>query len=244
MGLEPTIPKYAVIADALRARMHNGTYPEGAMLPSEAQLAHEFDASRSTVVRALESLRQLGYLQGIQGKGRIVLDLPPSEQDHLPARIADALYDIEIRDSATMIKAGHTTASPRIASALAIPPGAAVVVRQRVMPASSTGRRAMSTVLLSAAVGTGTYFADSAPLREGVLHHLERRRDLIAGGVTERLSARAATFRESAALGMDRRAVVLTSQLTVGNLEWEPVMVIDLVIPAATANIEEAFRLH
>src|SRR6266511_3694699 len=63
MPVEVTPPKYVVIINALQGRIEDGTYPAGALLPSEATLTREFAAARPTVVRALEYLRQQGWIE-------------------------------------------------------------------------------------------------------------------------------------------------------------------------------------
>ncbi|WP_127505067.1 GntR family transcriptional regulator [Actinoplanes solisilvae] len=243
MRIDPTTSKYATIANTLQARIDNGAYPLGSLLPSEAQLVREFVASRSTVVRALEYLRQLGYIEGVQGKGRTVLGTPRPRPSSPPARVLDALHAAEI-GMRSVVGAGRAPASPRIATALAIRIGEPVIARQRVRSASGASQSALSTVFLPAVAASGTDFASEAPLREGALDHLERRRQLVAGDVIERLTARAASPRESALLALDHRAVVLASLLVVRTKVGHPVLVIDQVMPALPPGIEELFALH
>ena len=61
--------RYQQIADELRARLAAGEYAPGRLLPSEAELSSEFDASRVTVRRALELLRESGLVDARQGFG-------------------------------------------------------------------------------------------------------------------------------------------------------------------------------
>ena len=57
------------LADALRARIAAGEVgPDGA-LPSEAELARMFSASRVTVRRALDALRREGLVSSRRGAG-------------------------------------------------------------------------------------------------------------------------------------------------------------------------------
>lgn len=62
-------PRYQQIADALRTRVLAGEFAAGRLLPSESALGAEFDASRVTIRRALEQLRDDGLLQSRQGLG-------------------------------------------------------------------------------------------------------------------------------------------------------------------------------
>ena len=50
-------------------------YPPHSLLPSENQLIKMYGVSRETVRKALNLLRDAGYIQKKQGKGSIVLDL-------------------------------------------------------------------------------------------------------------------------------------------------------------------------
>ncbi|MBB2945340.1 GntR family transcriptional regulator [Actinoplanes lutulentus] len=243
MRIDPAPAKYAMIANTLQARIDSGTYPTGSMLPSEAQLVREFEASRSTVVRALEYLRQLGYIEGVQGKGRAVLGTPRPRSPRLPGRIFAALHGAEI-GVGTLIGAGRAPASPRIAAALAIPIGEAVIARQRIMPASDSEQTALSTVFLPAITAGGTALGGPNRLREGILDHLEQRRQFVAGDVIERLTARTASPREDDLLRLGRRTLVLASLLIVRNTSGHPVLVFDLVIPAGPLGIEELFIVH
>jgi GntR family transcriptional regulator len=241
--IEPAAAKYASIANALQHRIDSGVYPVGAMLPSEAQLVREFDASRSTVVRALEYLRQLGYIEGVQGKGRIVLGQPLAHTSQPPDRVRTALHAAEAPD-ATLIGAGRAPASARIAETLAIPVGEPVIARQRLFPATSTGWLTLSTVYLPAVASGGTAYHQPDLLREGALDHLERRRRLVAMEVVERLSVRPVSARESVLLTLERRSSLLTSLLVVRSIAGHPLLVIDAAFPVPALGLEEAFKLR
>lgn len=62
-------PRYQQIADALRTRILAGEFAIGRLLPSESGLGAQYDASRVTVRRALEQLRDEGLLTSRQGLG-------------------------------------------------------------------------------------------------------------------------------------------------------------------------------
>lgn len=61
--------RYRDIADDLRVRLSRGEWGPGRVLPSEAELAARYDASRVTVRRALEQLRADGLVDARQGFG-------------------------------------------------------------------------------------------------------------------------------------------------------------------------------
>ena len=64
--------RYQAIADALRARIAAGEFPAGRLLPSESELSKVHDASRVTVRKALDALREQGLIDSRQGFGWFV----------------------------------------------------------------------------------------------------------------------------------------------------------------------------
>ncbi|WP_255954457.1 winged helix-turn-helix domain-containing protein [Streptomyces odontomachi] len=70
------------IADVLRERIHTGTLKAGARLPTQAELAAEFDVERGTVRQALRTLQTEGLLANVS-KGS-----PPRVATPAPAREA------------------------------------------------------------------------------------------------------------------------------------------------------------
>jgi GntR family transcriptional regulator len=64
--------RYLEIAADLRKRVEAGEFSAGGVLPSEADLTRAYGASRVTVRRALESLREVGLIDSRQGFGWFV----------------------------------------------------------------------------------------------------------------------------------------------------------------------------
>jgi GntR family transcriptional regulator len=64
--------RYREIAADLRQRVESGEFTAGGLLPSEADLTRSYDASRVTIRRALESLREAGLVDSRQGFGWFV----------------------------------------------------------------------------------------------------------------------------------------------------------------------------
>jgi GntR family transcriptional regulator len=66
--------RYQEIAEVLRERAHSAS--PGSLLPSEAEMSVEFKASRVTVRRALELVREEGLIAARQGFGWFVVTEP------------------------------------------------------------------------------------------------------------------------------------------------------------------------
>lgn len=73
-------PKYRQIADDLRAKITDGTYPVGAMLPSTSQLMATYDVSATVARAAVKELQNEGIAEGQPGKAVYVQHEPaPAE---------------------------------------------------------------------------------------------------------------------------------------------------------------------
>ena len=64
--------KYREIYGELKSRIHDGVYPPGSRIPSQNELMEQFEASFSTISRALQELVMDGYIHRINGKGTFV----------------------------------------------------------------------------------------------------------------------------------------------------------------------------
>jgi GntR family transcriptional regulator len=72
MKLESGRPRHEQISDWLREQIEQGTYEVDEQLPSEKQLGEQFDVSRVTVRRALQTLESEDYIYRRQGLGSFV----------------------------------------------------------------------------------------------------------------------------------------------------------------------------
>lgn len=61
--------EFSRVFDALRDRIVDGTYPLGAVLPPQRELATEFGVSRDTVRRVMKELQYGGWIMTRQGSG-------------------------------------------------------------------------------------------------------------------------------------------------------------------------------
>lgn len=81
-GLTPSTrrARYLQIADDLRAKIADGTYPVGAALPSTSQLMKAYDVSVTVVRAAIKELKNDGVAEGQPGKAVYVHRRPaPAE---------------------------------------------------------------------------------------------------------------------------------------------------------------------
>jgi DNA-binding GntR family transcriptional regulator len=68
---------YMGVADEITKRIEDGTYPPDGRLPAEHEFMAEFGCSRESVRRAMEKLREKGWIETVRGKGSYVV---PAEE--------------------------------------------------------------------------------------------------------------------------------------------------------------------
>ncbi|GAA1938889.1 GntR family transcriptional regulator [Streptomyces durmitorensis] len=61
------------VSDALHSRLADGTYPLDSLLPTQRELAREFDVSRDTIQRVMKELGSEGLIRSKQGSGSRVV---------------------------------------------------------------------------------------------------------------------------------------------------------------------------
>jgi GntR family transcriptional regulator len=237
--IESALPKYAAIVNAVQARIGDGTYPPGSMLPSETDLMNEFKVSRPTVVRAFEYLRQHEWIDTQQGKGRFART-KPADPRGLPPHAAAFLTD-EAEGRVRILDAGQVAAPTRAASALDVGEGDPVVVRRRLISVDGLGPVELGTAYVPVDLAQGTDVTSPVPLVGGLLRHLADRKGVAFDHATERISARAATAEESRLLEIGRRECVLTALLTVRDRSGAALVALDVVLPPTRHELEDSF---
>ena len=77
---EPQMPtfKYETLADDLRSKIRDGTYPPGSKLPSRSELREQHQVSDRVVDRAMWILKHEGLAVARFGAGMYVTDPLPS----------------------------------------------------------------------------------------------------------------------------------------------------------------------
>jgi GntR family transcriptional regulator len=240
--IEVAPPKYVLIVNGIQERIGNGTYPPRAMLPSETELMREFGASRPIVVRALDLLRQDGWIESRQGKGRFVLG-PAARSSRRAREHSYELLDGAETAGTKVLEARPVKASARVAAALGVPAGAPLVARRRLVVADGIGPVELGTAYLPEELAGGTDVGSSTPLPEGLLRHIAQRKGVQFDHAAERISARTPTAEEAGLLEIGRRDPILTVLLSICDRVGTPLLAVDVLLPATRHELEDVFPL-
>jgi DNA-binding GntR family transcriptional regulator len=72
--LDETRPKWRQVAEVIRQRIEDGTYPAGSRVPSVVQLTEEFGIATVTGQKVMRALREEGAIRTELGMGSYVTD--------------------------------------------------------------------------------------------------------------------------------------------------------------------------
>ncbi|MEV4380609.1 GntR family transcriptional regulator [Streptosporangium sp. NPDC049644] len=120
-------PRYLGIAERLRDAIMRGEYAVGAQLPSEAELAAGFAASRGTIRQAVAVLATEGLVGSRQGARRIVLGRERSQSFAELHSFAQWARAMGYRVSGQVLRQCRRGADATEAARLAIQPGEPVL---------------------------------------------------------------------------------------------------------------------
>ncbi len=214
--------RYREIADELRERIRSGGYGKGRVLPSEADLGKEFDASRVTVRRALEILRDDGLVSARQGFGWMVAQEPLRQSLGHLATIEAQLEGGGIHPERRILEFAFVAANARVRAVL----GADQVLRVKRVNLADGEPFAVVTVWCPAELGQHLSRADveRSPFYELL--------DVPLRGATQTIAADAASSSDATLLGVPEGSPVLRCQRVTTDTEGRPVLLSQHVFAA------------
>jgi DNA-binding GntR family transcriptional regulator len=240
MGFDYAPPKYAQVVAEIQNRIERGDYPAGSLLPSEHQLVAEFGVSRPTIVKALSSLRQDGWIDTQQGKGSFVRGRPALAGAERTRPADDTLGLPETALSGELVQAGVKLAPAYVSTLLDLDPGAKAFLRQRLLSDDDEPVELVS-MWLSLDLASGTELASPELLGESIRHHLQAKKRVRLDHAVERISARQPTGEEAGLLQLGADSPVLNVIVTAYDAAAKPLLVTDLVLPADRHEIHDAY---
>jgi DNA-binding GntR family transcriptional regulator len=238
--------KYLQIAGFLRDQIIRGDLPPGAEVPSERQIAQEWNVSRPTATRALQVLRHQGLVESRQGAGTYVRDIQMHRraiQRYHRYRERGAQY----ADEDLEITAAEITSAPdHVALGLGMKSSEPVMMRRRIISRAGNGPIEISTSWWPAAL------AEVAPrLLErktlggiGSVRYVESVTGRQAAYARDQLSARLASADELRDLKLQGPAAVLTIRHVVYDTDDMPLEFAEAVYPPDQWTAEQEYPIE
>jgi DNA-binding GntR family transcriptional regulator len=240
MADDGSTPKYSQVINAIKRRIENSSYPPGTLLPSEHQLADEFDVSRPTIVKALGALRQDGWIDTQQGKGSFVRGRPALTGAERTRPAHSILELAEAQMSGELVQAGVKLAPPHVTALLGLKPGSRAFVRQRLLTEDGEPVE-LASAWLPLELAAGTDLASADLLNESIRHHLYTRKKIRLDHAVEQITARHPMGEEAALLRVPPDAPVLSVIVTAYDAAGTPVQVSDLALPGQRHELRDAY---
>lgn len=215
--------RYVEIAAELRRRIEEDLeFGAGQLLPSESELAGAYGASRVTVRRALESLREAGLVDSRQGYGWFVVGEPVRQTLGRLQTIEAQLESRGVASERRVLDFGFVKAPVWVRGVL----GSETVLRVRRLQVVDGRPFARVTVWVPEELGAGlsrrdveqSPFYDLLPVR--------------LGGARQTIGAAAALAADAAVLEVPAGSPVLRCERVTRTVESVPVLVSEWIFPA------------
>jgi GntR family transcriptional regulator len=213
--------RYEEIAGDLRRRVEAGEFAER-LLPSEADLCAAYDASRITVRKALEVLREDGLVSARRGVGWYVAADPLRQTLGRLGTIEAQLTDAGIASSRKVLDFGFVTAPASVRRVL----GVRRVLEVRRLTLADGKPFARVTVWCSEHLGRHLSLDD---VEQSTFYELL---DVDLGGATQTIAAAGATKADADLLELTPGAPVLSCERVTQDDGGRPVLMSEHVFPA------------
>ena len=213
--------RYDEIAGDLRRRIEAGEFTAGGSLPSEAELSAAYSASRVTVRRALERLKEDGLVRSQRGRGWSVAADPLRQTLGRLGTIEAQLLEAGIASTRRVLDFRFVTAPARVRAVL----GSRRVLEVRRLNLADGHPFARVTVWCAEDIG-----------RTLSLHDVERQTfyellDVELGAATQTITASAATKDDAVLLDIPVGAPVLACRRVTADLAGHAVLMSEHVFP-------------
>jgi GntR family transcriptional regulator len=214
--------RYRTIAADLRQRVAAGEFAAGRTLPSEAELSTSYEASRVTVRKALELLRDEGLIDARQGFGWFAAIDPLRQSLARLGTIEGQLAEEGVGSERRILDFRFVTAPRRVRQVL----GAKTVLEVRRLNLADGEPFARVTVWCPEELGAHLSRADveRASFYELIDHPL--------GGAVQTIGAALADERDAEVLEVPVGSPVLRCERTTSDPSGRPVLLSEHVFPA------------
>ena len=214
--------RYLAIAEDLRERVAGGEFAAGRLLPSESELGAAYDASRVTIRKALEALREEGLVDARQGFGWFVAADPLRQSLGRLGTIESQLAASGMAPERRILEFGFVKPPAWVADEL----GPGPVLRVRRVNLADGEPFARVTVWCPERLGSSLSRdeVERSPFYELLPIEL--------GGATQTIGAAAASDDDAEVLAVPVGSPVLVCRRVTHSLDGAPVLLSEHVFPA------------
>ncbi|TNY37304.1 GntR family transcriptional regulator [Thermomonospora catenispora] len=244
--LEQALPKYLQIAGHIRDRILRGDLQPGDEVPSERQIAAEWNVSRPTATKALEALRLQGLVESRRGSGTYVrnrYDLHRRARERYQ-RASETGRIYPPNERAEIVAAELVPAPPHVAEALGLENGQQAVRRHRIIYRDDHPVEASTSWYPAAIAERAPRLLEHERILEGTLAYVESATGRRARHAYDRVAARLAGGEELAVFGLAAPAAVLVIRHVVLDVDERPLEFAEAVYPPDAWTYEQRYTIH
>lgn len=244
--IQEAVPKYLQIANFIKNEIVRGDRKPGEEIPSERQIALEWNVARPTAAKALNALRVQGLVESRQGSGTYVRDPQAAiraRERYQRARKFGRIY--ATGDYAEIKSADVVKAPDYVREALALKENADVVRRRRVTFSTVDGPVETSVSWLDAElVAAAPLLVKTARIKNGTVRYVEESTGRSAAYARDQVAARLATEEETGDLGLEAPgSAVLVYRHTVYDSSDHPLEFAEAVYPPNRWTFEQEYSI-
>ncbi len=205
--MKPKHPAYISVCNSLKDAINNNEFPVDSFLPPEADLEKHYGVSRTTIRRAIEILAQEGYVEVTQGRGTMVLNQSKKQNIGMLSSIYRTLRNNGLAIRPRSVHIDTIPAERKVACALGLPEGSAVLRIQRIQLANEEPISIITNYINPEFVPD---FEKDFEDMESLYELLEVRYGIIIDSTYDVISAKAADFMEAELLQVKCGAPLIT----------------------------------
>ena len=244
--LQEALPKYLQVANHYRDQIVSGSLGPGAELPSERQLAVEWNISRPTATRALAALRNQGLVESRQGAGTFVRG---SVSFHRRARdryqrVRDAGRIYGPGERAEIVEVGFAPLPAWVAGEFGKGDGLNGIRRVRVTSSDDEPAELSISWFEANLADAAPQLLEQRRIRSGTVAYVERATERKAVYARDWISARLATATERRLLGLaGKAAAVLAVRHAVYDGQDRPLECVEASYPPDRWTFEQQYSV-
>ena len=228
--------KYLDLFTIIKEKIDNHEWSENETIPTERELAERYQTSRTTVRKAIEHLRQKGYLLSEHGRGTFVLpELSRRTQRQLHG-FTDDILARKGTPKQQILEFGFVPATEPIRNALQLSSHTSVLRIKRVR-FNNTTPMGIQTAWLP--IDKSAAFTEQELLEYGSLYKLlADKMGLELLEAYETISARQPSPAEASLLELSVHDVILTCTRVTLSINRKPMEYVEMIYPASRYSYE------
>ncbi len=222
--------KYRDIFQQIKEKIDSQQWLENQVIPTERELAELYQTSRTTIRKAVEYLKQRGYLHSEHGRGTFVLPAK-SRESHSLHSFSDDILARGGKPEQTVLEIGLVPLNEVMRTNLALPLSTRQVFHLKRLRFSNTTPMGIQTSYLP--LPANAQISEAELLAAGSLYALlSEKYQMVPLEAYESIGARQPSPSEARLLELGQGDVVLTSSRITLSRERKPMEYVEMVYPA------------